>query len=284
MRTRWGLLILPPLLFSTGLLLATQFLFVRVSFFRDLRLGRIDDTFQLTNYVTLLTDPFYLHSLRLTVEVSAIVAVLALALAYPVAYVLARMPPRWGTTLLALAVMSSFITIVIKVLGLVIVFAGDGPLNALLLRLGLVERPVNLYGSVAGVVVGLLLYTISFMLLILFSVIQTIPRSLEDAAAIHGAPRWRVFWRVVLPLSLPGMVGGTLIVFNLAMGAFTSAALLGGGKVLTLPVVIQQTVLVETRYGMAGALSAVVLVVVLAINLLSVLVVSRLQAARLGAA
>ncbi|MCC7273752.1 MAG: ABC transporter permease [Alphaproteobacteria bacterium] len=280
MKARWGWLILPPLLFSTGLLVATQLLFVRISFFRDLRLGRMDDRFQLANYVAFFTDPFYLDSLRLTVEISALVAVLGLVVAYPVAYVLARMPPRWGTTLLALAVASSFITIVIKILGLVIIFGGDGPLNAALIRIGIVARPIGLYGSVGGVVVGLLLYTVSFMLLILFSVIQTIPRSLEQAAEIHGAARWRVFWRVILPLSLPGMVGGGLIVFNMAMGAFTSAALLGGGKVLTLPVVIQQTVLVETKYGMAGTLSAVVLLVVLLINLLSVLLVSRLQAAR----
>ncbi|MGE0716801.1 MAG: ABC transporter permease [Alphaproteobacteria bacterium] len=277
MNVRWGWLILPPLVFSTGLLLATQFLFVRVSFFRDLRLGRMDEHFQLTNYVTIFTDPFYLDSLLLTVELSAIVAALALATAYPVAYVLARMPPRWGTTLLAAAVTSSFVTIVIKVLGLVIIFGADGPLNGLLLRLGIVERPIGLQGSVGGVVVGLWLYTVSFMLLILFSVIQTIPRSLEQAAEIHGAAHWRVFRRVILPLSLPGMVGGALIVFNMAMGAFTSAALLGGGRVLTLPVVIQQTVLVETKYGMAGALSAVLLLVVLAINLVSVVVVSRLS-------
>jgi putative spermidine/putrescine transport system permease protein len=118
------------------------------------------------------------------------------------------------------------------------------------------------------------------MILILYSVIQAIPRSLEDAAEIHGATRWRVMWRVVMPMSLPGVVGGGLIVFNLAMGAFTSAALLGGGRVLTIPVVIQQAILVETRYAMAGALSAVLLIAVMAINLLSVLAVARLKPAR----
>ena len=96
-------------------------MFVRVSFFKDLRFGRLDEVFQLTNYVTFFTDPFYLRSLWLTVELSAIVAGLALALAYPVAYALARMPPRWASTLLALAVISAFITIVIKVLGLIII-------------------------------------------------------------------------------------------------------------------------------------------------------------------
>jgi putative spermidine/putrescine transport system permease protein len=277
---RWRLLLLPPLIFSFGLLLATQLVFVRVSFFRDLRLGRMDETVQLTNYLAVFTDPFYLRSLALTVEVGAATAVLALALAYPVAYVLARLPPRTATTLLSVAVISAFVPIVIKVLGLTIIFSADGPLNRLLRGLGAIDQPLNLYGSVAGVVIGQLLYTLPFMILILFSVLQAIPRSLEDAAAIHGATRGRVMWRVVLPLSLPGVVGGGLIVFNLAMGAFTSAALLGGGRVLTLPVVIQQAILVESRYAMAGALSAVLLVAVMAINLVSVLAVARLKPAR----
>ncbi len=280
MKARWGLLLLPPLVFSFGLLIATQVVFVRVSFFRDLRLGRIDDHFQLTNYVTLFTDPFYRHALALTVEISAVVAALALLMAYPVAYALARMAPRRATTLLTLAAISGFITIVIKVLGLTIIFSADGPLNRLLRAVGLVEQAINLTGSVGGVVIGQLLYTLPFMILMLYGVIQAIPRSLEDAAEIHGASRWRVMWRVVLPLSLPGVVGGALIVFNLAMGAFTSAALLGGGRVLTLPVVIQQTILVETKYALAGALSAVLLVAVMLINFLSILLVSRLEASR----
>ena len=280
MKVRWWLLMLPPLLFSAGLLAVTQFLFIRVSFFKDLRFGRLDGVLQLTNYVTFFTDPYYLQSLWLTVKISALVAVIALVMAYPVAYVLARMRPQWASTLLALAVISAFITIVIKVLGLIIIFSADGPFNTALKNLGLISRSMTIYGSFEGVVVGLLFYTLSFMILILFSVIQTIPRTLEDAAEIHGASRWRVMWRVVLPLSLPGVVSGALIVFNLAMGAFTSAALLGGGRVLTLPVLIQQAVLVQTKYGMAGTMAAVLLVIVMSINVLSVLLVSKLRATK----
>src|SRR5205085_6302051 len=115
-----------------------------------------------TNYIAILTDPFYLGSLRLTVGIAAAVAALALLMAYPVAYVLARMPPRRATTLLTLAVISAFVTIVIKVLGLTIIFSADGPLNAMLRRTGLIDQPINLNGSVGGVIVGQLLYTLSF--------------------------------------------------------------------------------------------------------------------------
>jgi len=238
----------------------------------------------LGNYLAIFTDPFYLSSLRITLELSAVVATLALLLSYPMAYLLARMPPRLAGMLLSLAITASFITIIIKVLGLIIIFSADGPLNIWLTSFGIVDRPLSPYGSLWGVALGQLLYTLPFMLLTLYSVMRTIPRSLEEAAEIHGAMRWRVIWRVVLPLSLPGVIAGTLVVFNLAAGSFTSPALLGGGKVLTLPVLIQQTAMVQIKYGLAGALSAVLLVAVLLINVVSVLALSRLRAARLGMA
>lgn len=124
-------------------------------------------------------------------------------------------------------------------------------------------------------------FTLGFGVLLLYSVVRTIPVSLEEAATIHGANRPRVFWRVVLPLALPGVVVGALMMFNMCMGAFTSAALLGGGRVFTLPVLIQRTVIVETKYGMGATLAAVLLVSVVLINLVSVYLVKRMRVARL---
>jgi putative spermidine/putrescine transport system permease protein len=80
--------------------------------------------------------------------------------------------------------------------------------------------------------------------------------------------------RVVVPLSLPGVIGGTLVVFNLSLGSFTSAALLGGGRVLTLPVLIQQTAMVQIKYGLSGALACVLLVATFLVNIISVLAVA----------
>jgi len=273
---------LPPLAVSFLLLFGTQYVFLRAGFFEDLGLGMVGTEVRFDNYIAAFLDPFYLRSLELNFYLSASVVVLTLLCAYPVAYVIARMDPRWGLFLLAAIVVSSFITVVIKALGLIIIFGTDGPVNSLLLGLGLVERPIKVVGNLAGVVIGLMHYVLGFMVLLLFSVIQTIPRSLEEAGQIHGASRWRVFWRIVIPLSLPGIVTGSLIVFNLCMGAFVSAALLGGGKVLTLPVVIERTIVLESAYAMGGALSAILLLAVLLINIASVLLVRRLRAARLA--
>ena len=172
-------------------------------------------------------------------------------------------------------------TIVIKVLGLIIIFGSDGALNRTLMGLGLIDEPLQIVGNIYGVVVGLMHYVLGFMVLMLFSVIQTIPRSLEEAALIHGASPYRMFMRVVFPLSLPGVVTGALIIFNLCMGAFVSAALLGGGKVLTLPVVIERTIVLDIEYAMGGTLSAILLISVILINVLSVWLLNRFRKARL---
>jgi putative spermidine/putrescine transport system permease protein len=279
-QARWGILLLPPMVLSLLLFSVPQLVFLRMSLFRDLGLGRLGAGVSLSNYLEFIGDPFYLKSLALTINLSAIVAALALVLGFPVAYVLARMRSGWASLLLATVVISSFVTVVVKVLGLVIIFSANGPLNRTLTMFGLIDTPLRLLGNRTGVVIGLLHYTLALVILMLFSIIQTIPRSLEESAQVHGASRWRVFYRVVLPLSLPALIAGGLIVFNMSMGAFTSAALLGGGRVLTLPVLIQRTIILETRYGMGAALAAILLVVVLLINVASVAIVTRLAGPR----
>ncbi len=280
MKARWHLVLIPSLLLSMFLLLSSQIAFLRGSFFKDLRLGRLGTELTAENYVRFFTDSLYVDSLILTIRLSATVAILTLAIGFPVAYILARMRSRWSLVLLAAIIAASFITIVIKVLGLIIIFSSGGTLNRLLVGSGLLERPLTIMGEPSGVVIGLMHFTMGFAVLLLYGVIKTIPRSLEEAAEIHGAPRWRVFLRVIIPLSLPGIVVTSLIVFNLCMGAFTSAALIGGGKVFTLPVLIQQTVIMQTRYAMGATVSAILMTVTLLINLLSVLIMSRFDRRR----
>ena len=280
MKARWHFVLVPSLLLTLFLLLSSQIAFLRGSFFKDLRLGRLGTDLTAENYVRFFTDSLYLDSLLLTIRLSATVAILTLAIGYPVAYILARMRSRWSLALLAAIIAASFITIVIKVLGLIIIFSSGGTLNRFLLGTGLLERPLTIMGEPSGVVVGLMHFTMGFAVLLLYGVIRTIPRSLEEAAEIHGAPRWRVFLRIVVPLSLPGIVVTALIVFNLCMGAFTSAALIGGGKVFTLPVLIQQTVIMQTRYAMGATVSAILMTATLLINGLSVLIMARFDRRR----
>ena len=281
MKTRWEYVLLPSFLIVGLLIVASQYVFLKGSFFKDLGLGRISDTASMVNYLRFFTDSFYLHTLWITVKTSGLAALFTLTLGFPVAYLIARMQSKWSMILLAGIVVATFVTIVIKVFGLIIIFSADGLVNQALMGLGIVGTPCTIIGNQTGVVVGLMHFTLGFGVLLLYSVIQTIPRSLEDAAQIHGASRWRMHLRVLFPLSLPGVTVGVLMIFNMCMGAFTSAALLGGGRVFTLPVLIQRTVMMEIKYSMAGTLAAVLLVTVLLINLLSIYLIRRLRSARL---
>jgi putative spermidine/putrescine transport system permease protein len=269
-----------PFVFSFTLLTATQSVFVEHSLYSDLGVGQMGDTLTIANYQRFFSDSFYLENLLLTIKLSLLAVIFTLILGFPISYTIARMRSRWAMMLLAGIVVTSFVTIVIKVYGIVIMFAANGLLNRLLIGSGLIDEPYSILGNQTGVVIGLMYFSLGFAILILYGVIQTIPRALEEAAQIHGASRLGVHLQIVLPLSLPGVTVATLMMFNLCMGAFTSAALLGAGRVLTLPVLIQRTIIVDNRYAMGGTLACVLLVSVMLINILSVLLLKRWRFAR----
>lgn len=278
--TRWRLFLWPPLLVAAALLIVPQASFVLMSFHKNLGMGLVSRTLVLDNYLRVLSDPFYLNSLWLTLRLSLIATVIALAAAFPTAYLLARTRSRWISLLIVLLLISSFVTVVIKVLGLSLVLGQEGVVNRILLSIGVVSEPLRMLNNDVGVIIGLVQYTLPFLVMLLFGVIQTIPPSLEEAAELHGAGRISTFRRVVLPLATPGVIAGSLITFNLNMGAFTSAVLLGGGKVLTLPVVIQRKIFLDVDYPLAACLATVLVVLVFLLNVASAFGVRR--AARAG--
>lgn len=277
MKASWHLFLWPPLAVSVALLLLSQVVFLHGSFRRDLGMGMQADELEWYNYLQVFADPYYLEILRLSIEASLAATLLTLLIAFPVAYVIARMRSRWAMVLLAAVVVSSFVTIVVKVLGLILIFSSNGPFNQVLLALGIIDEPWTILGTLSGAVVGLIYYSLGYAVLLFYSVVVTVPRSLEEAAESLGATRMGVMRQVVLPLCLPGLVAGVLTIFNVSMGGFSSTALLGAGRVLTVPVVIQRTMLLENNMGMAAALAALLLLSVLLINLASVAAVSRVR-------
>lgn len=277
MKARWGLILAPPLLVSLALLLVSQGVFLHGSLRRDLGMGKLGDQLEWVNYIQAFSDPYYIETLRLSIEASLAATALTILVAFPVAYVIARMRSRWAMFLLAAVVVSSFVTIVVKVLGLILIFSSNGPLNKMLLAFGLISDPFTIIGTLSGAVVGLMYYSLGYAVLLFYSVVMTVPRSLEEAAESLGSSRAGVFRQVVLPLCLPGLVAAVLTVFNVSMGGFSSTALIGAGKVLTVPVVIQRTMLLENNLGMAAALSALLLLSVVVINVVSVAAAARVR-------
>jgi ABC-type spermidine/putrescine transport system permease subunit I len=277
MTARWGWFLAVPLLISLVMTVGTQFIFIEKSFFQELGFGQTGAWVGFANYGAVLHKPLYVNSIVTTVRVAALGTFACLILAYPLAYVIARATGRVAIAMLSGILLTSLVSAPIKVLGLIIIFSKEGMLNRFLLWSGLTHgSPISLIGTELGVVVGLIYYSLGFAVLLLYSVIRTISPVLEDAAAIHGAGRIRVFWRVILPLSSKGIFAVAMTVFSLNMGAFAAAALMGGGRVQTLPVLIYQTIFVETKYATASALAAILTVLVLVVNIFAGLTMSAL--------
>jgi putative spermidine/putrescine transport system permease protein len=268
----WRFLLVIPSAISFLLFALPQTYFIAASFHENLGYGRVGDEWTLVNYAKVFTDPLYVAALLRTIGLSALSASICLALGFPVSYVIARMGSRTRAALVGFLVAAMFITPVVKDLGLIILLSQNGVVNQ---ALSFVARPMRWLGSESGVVVGLVHFTLPLIVLLLGTVISTVPRSLEEAAHAHGASRARVFYGVIIPIVKPGIIAATLMVFNLAMGAFTTPALLGGGRVLTFAILIQRSVILDVDYPLAASLSTVLLVSVFCLNVLAGYLMTR---------
>ena len=252
---------------SALLFLVPQFFFIRQSLLPNLAPDVVSDTLSLENYRAIVTDPFYWGVFGRTIGLSVASVAVGLLLAFPTAYMLARIGSRVVRWLIVLLLISSFVSVVVKVLGLTLLLGTDGPVVRALHALSLGLWDLRLLHNDASVAIGLVQYTLPLLVMILFGVIQNVPPSLEEAALVHGASDWRAFRRVLLPLLWPGALAAALIAFNMNMGAFTSAVLLGGGRVLTVPIMIQRKIILETDYPNAAALSLLLTLAVVLVNL-----------------
>jgi len=204
------------------------------------------------NYTKAFGDAFYVRVLLQTVALGVAVTALALVLGYPVAYFLARTRSRRRHLLLFLVISPLVVSIVIRSYGWMVLLGRAGTVNTLLVALGLAERPLPLMYNWFGVTVALTHVLLPFMILTLASVIEGIPESLEDTAAVLGAGWWSRFRHVILPLSMEGVGAGVTLVFMLTIGSFVSILLLGGSDTLVLPLLIyQQIILLNNNFAAA---------------------------------
>lgn len=219
-------------------------------------------TFTWRHYNRLFDSDLYFDSLIATMRIGAITTIIALLIGYPLAHWMARMQSRIGHALLLMVVIAPLLTgIVVRTFAWMTVLGDRGVINITLRWLGLVEKPLPLMYNEFGVIIGLVHIYVPFMVLTLVGVIGRIDGALEEAARGLGASRFRAFVEVTLPLSLPGILAGSLLVFALAISAYVTPVLLGGNNVLTLPMLIYQQVSASFNLGFAGALGVVLLVV-----------------------
>lgn len=221
----------------------------------------------LEHYQKAITDGLYVRVLLDTLLIAAYVSVACLLLGYPVAYFLTMAPGAWPTVGIAFVLLPFWTSILVRTYGWMVLLGRNGIINRALLDAGLIDAPLPLLNNSAGVLIGMTHVLLPYMIFPLYAVMKRMDRGLMAAAAGMGASGWQVFRRIYFPLTLPGVLAGITLVYVLSIGFFITPALLGGGKVIMVAVLIEQQVRTFLNWGFAAALSAVLLTATLLVYL-----------------
>jgi putative spermidine/putrescine transport system permease protein len=222
--------------------------------------------FTTRHYGRMIGDPYYLEVIWTTIRIGLLTTLIALAIGYPLAHWMARIKSRAGHALLLMAVLAPMLTgIVVRTFAWMTLLSDKGVINQTLISLGLITQPLKLMYNETGIVIGLVHIYVPFMVLTLTGVIGRIDERLEQAAENLGASPLRAFLEVTLPLSLPGILAGSLLVFALSISAYVTPILLGGFQIMTLPILIYQQISANFNVGFAASLGMVLLAVSLAL-------------------
>jgi putative spermidine/putrescine transport system permease protein len=244
----------PATAFVTLGLLAPMAILLRYSFNRFDPRRMMIETFSLDNYVKFFADPYYTGVLWTTLRVAALCTVACLIMGLPLAYVLARTQSRYKNVMIMLVVLPLFVGNAVRAAGWMTLFGTKGFLNVTLIQFGIITAPLQMMFTEGAVVAGIIAVNLPYMVLTLQSVIEGINRNVEEAAFSLGAGPATMFRRVLLPLSLPGILAGTILTFILGMNAYATPVLLGGPKFKMMgPLVYGQFQLNNWPFGASAA-------------------------------
>jgi len=223
--------------------------------------GGIVWDFSLENYGDLL-HLLYGRIFGQSLLLAALTTILCLVMGFPLAYYIARLPPRRQAVWLVLVMVPFWTNFLVRTYAWIFILRTEGLLNTVLVKLGLISAPIEILYTNAAVVLGLVYGYLPFMVLPLYAAIERVDRSLIEAAWDLYADRWPVFWRVLVPLTKPGIVAGCLLVFIPSLGAFVTPDLLGGARSMMVGNLIQHEYLIARDWPLGSALSIVVLTLV----------------------
>jgi ABC-type spermidine/putrescine transport system permease subunit I len=222
------------------------------------------DGLTLAHYARLL-HPSYLITLRSTFELSFLVTIICILLGYPLAYVIAQARARVAAVLLLLVLFPIWTSLLVRCYAWLVLLQRRGLINTWLTDLGLIEGPLRLVHNFLGTTIGMVHIMLPFMVLPLYASMRAINPDYVRAAANLGASPVKAFWQIYVPLSLPGLAAGIVIVFVLCLGFYVTPALLGGGRVMMWSMQIERNVTYYGDWGAASALGVVLLVMTLGI-------------------
>ncbi len=263
------------MLCAPGLMLAFLLLCVPVGWL--FWFSVIDEAGQFTaeNYSRIWGGGAYLQFFWTTFRTSALVTAICILLGYPLAYCLAQLPQAWARVMMLGVLVPFWTSLLVRTYAWLVLLQRKGVVNTLLVNSGLIDQPVPLINNLTGTVIGMVHVMIPFLVLPLYATLRSLDGSYVRAAANLGASPTKAFWQVYLPLSMPGLIAGTVLTFILCLGFYITPAVLGGGRVQFIAQRVAASVNLYPTWGPASALGAVLLVVTLLILLLTQLALTR---------
>jgi putative spermidine/putrescine transport system permease protein len=222
-------------------------------------------TWTLGNYTKFFTDPFNISILTDTLLLGLKATLVCLVFGYPVAWLCHRASARWQSVLTFLVVLPILTSVVVRTFSWIVILGRQGVLNQVLLSLGVITEPLRLLYTETGVVIVLAQVQMPLMVLPILTVLSKIDPNLADASRALGAGEWRTLWRVTLPLSLPGIIAGCILTYAASITAFVTQTLIGGARLIYMPLAIYQQAVGANNWPFAAALSIIFMVTVMGV-------------------
>ena len=278
-RVQLGLLLGPAALFLAVFLVCPLVIMLVYSFLAPGLYGGVVWEFYPHNYGRVLGfadpefedfDPVYLVIFLRSLRIALITVALTLLVCYPAAFRISRLPDRWKTFALFLITLPFFASLIVRLFIWVLILRNTGFINVTLQSLGIIERPLEMIYTEGAVILGMVYIFIPFMFLPVYASVEKLDWTLVRASQDLGANAVQTFLRVILPLTLPGVVGGCIIVFIPALGNFVVRAVLGGARTMMLGNLIEQQFLSARNWPFGATLAMLVMTAVLAILFLYV--------------
>jgi len=227
--------------------------------------------FTLAHYLAFFGDRYNLSILGETLWLGVKATAVCLVFGFPIAWICARAHARWQSVLIFLVILPILTSVVVRTFAWIVILGRQGVLNQIVLALGLSAEPLRLLFTETGVIMVLVQVQMPLMVLPILTVLSKLDSNLEDASRALGAGEWRTLWSVTLPLSMPGVLAGCILTYAAAITAFVTQTLIGGARLIYMPLHIYQQAVGANNWPFAAAISVIFMVAVL-------LVVSALNA------
>jgi spermidine/putrescine transport system permease protein len=260
-------LISPTMIYLFLFLLLPLLLIVVLSVVTRGPYGNVVYQLNFENY-TRLVDPLYLRILGYSLFTAAATTLATILIGYPLAYYIARAGVRQRSVLIFLILVPFWTNFIIRIYAWIMILRTEGLLNRALLGLGAIQVPLDILYTPNAVLIGMVYEFLPFMVLPLYTSLEKIEMAQLEAAADLGARPWRAFWRITLPLSVPGIVAGSILVFIPAMGMFVVPDLMGGAKTVLVGNLIRNQFLTARDWPFGAAASMLLLAITLVFTLI----------------